>query len=78
MPRVARNFRFFADRLLELEAEGDATFNGNHERFTCVPSGVTAVIGPWNAPLMLATWRISRPPLPPETPSCTSRRNGRR
>ena len=59
MPRVARNFRFFADRLLELEAEGDATFNGNHERFTWDPSGVTAVIGPWNAPLMLATWRIA-------------------
>jgi len=59
MPRVARNFRFFADRLLELEAEGDATFNGNRERFTWDPSGVTAVIGPWNAPLMLATWRIA-------------------
>ena len=59
MPRVARNFRFFADRLLELEAEGDATFNGNRERFIWDPSGVTAVIGPWNAPLMLATWRIA-------------------
>jgi aminomuconate-semialdehyde/2-hydroxymuconate-6-semialdehyde dehydrogenase len=59
MPRVARNFRFFADRLLGLEAEGDATFNGNRERFTWDPSGVTAVIGPWNAPLMLATWRIA-------------------
>jgi 5-carboxymethyl-2-hydroxymuconic-semialdehyde dehydrogenase len=59
MPRVARNFRFFADKLLEIEAEGDATFNGNRERFTWDPSGVTAVIGPWNAPLMLATWRIA-------------------
>jgi aminomuconate-semialdehyde/2-hydroxymuconate-6-semialdehyde dehydrogenase len=59
MPRVARNFRFFADKLLELEHEGDTTFNGNRERVTWDPSGVTAVIGPWNAPLMLATWRIA-------------------
>ena len=33
MPRVARNFRFFADKLLDLEDAGDATFNGNRERF---------------------------------------------
>jgi 5-carboxymethyl-2-hydroxymuconic-semialdehyde dehydrogenase len=59
MPRVARNFRFFADKLLDLDGAGDATFNGNRERFTWDPSGVTAVIGPWNAPLMLATWRIA-------------------
>jgi 5-carboxymethyl-2-hydroxymuconic-semialdehyde dehydrogenase len=59
MPRVARNFRSFADKLLELEHEGDLTFNGNQERVTWDPSGVTAVIGPWNAPLMLATWRIA-------------------
>jgi len=60
MPRVARNFRFFADKLLELADEGgDTTFNGNRERVTWDPSGVTAVIGPWNAPLMLATWRIA-------------------
>ena len=59
MPRVARNFRYFADKLLDLEGAGDATFNGNRERFTWDPSGVTAVVGPWNAPLMLATWRIA-------------------
>jgi len=59
MPRVARNFRFFADKLLELDDADDMTFNGNHERVTWDPSGVTAVIGPWNAPLMLATWRIA-------------------
>jgi len=59
MPRVARNFRFFADKLLELDDAGGMTFNGNDERVTWDPSGVTAVIGPWNAPLMLATWRIA-------------------
>ena len=59
MPRVARNFRFFAEKLLELEDAGDLAFNGHQERVTWDPSGVTAVIGPWNAPLMLATWRVA-------------------
>jgi aminomuconate-semialdehyde/2-hydroxymuconate-6-semialdehyde dehydrogenase len=59
IPRVARNFRFFADKLLELEDAGTMTFHDNQERVTWDPSGVTAVIGPWNAPLMLATWRIA-------------------
>jgi aminomuconate-semialdehyde/2-hydroxymuconate-6-semialdehyde dehydrogenase len=59
MPRVARNFRSFADKLLELDGYADAEINGHAERVTWDPSGVTAVIGPWNAPLMLATWRIA-------------------
>ena len=59
MPRVARNFRFFADKLLELQGSADAEFNGNAERVSWDPAGVTAVITPWNAPLMLATWRIA-------------------
>jgi 5-carboxymethyl-2-hydroxymuconic-semialdehyde dehydrogenase len=58
MPRVARNFRFFADRLLEL-GEPDVDFNGFAERVSWDPSGVAVVITPWNAPLMLATWRIA-------------------
>ena len=59
MPRVARNFRFFADRLLELEGSADAVYDGNAERVSWDPAGVTAVVSPWNAPLMLATWRIA-------------------
>jgi aminomuconate-semialdehyde/2-hydroxymuconate-6-semialdehyde dehydrogenase len=59
MPRVARNFRSFADKLLELDGSADAAFNGHVERVMWDPAGVTAVIGPWNAPLMLATWRIA-------------------
>jgi acyl-CoA reductase-like NAD-dependent aldehyde dehydrogenase len=59
MPRVGRNFRSFADRLLQLEGSADASFDGHAERVTWDPSGVTAVITPWNAPLMLATWRIA-------------------
>jgi aminomuconate-semialdehyde/2-hydroxymuconate-6-semialdehyde dehydrogenase len=58
MPRVARNFRFFADRLLEIGGP-DVAFNGFAERVSWDPSGVAVVITPWNAPLMLATWRIA-------------------
>jgi aminomuconate-semialdehyde/2-hydroxymuconate-6-semialdehyde dehydrogenase len=58
MPRAARNFRFFADWLGRLDA-GDLEISGHRERVSWAPSGVTAVITPWNAPLMLATWRIA-------------------
>jgi aminomuconate-semialdehyde/2-hydroxymuconate-6-semialdehyde dehydrogenase len=59
MPRVARNFRFFADRLLELEGSADADHEGYAEHVAWDPAGVTVVVSPWNAPLMLATWRIA-------------------
>jgi aminomuconate-semialdehyde/2-hydroxymuconate-6-semialdehyde dehydrogenase len=59
MPRVARNFRFFADKLLELQGSADANFGGTAERVSWDPAGVTVVITPWNAPLMLATWRVA-------------------
>ncbi len=58
MPRAAHNFRFFADWLGQL-GPGDLEINGHRERVSWDPSGVTAVITPWNAPLMLATWRIA-------------------
>jgi aminomuconate-semialdehyde/2-hydroxymuconate-6-semialdehyde dehydrogenase len=58
MPRVARNFRFFADQLVNLPDE-----RFEQDRFVSKTewdgSGVTAVITPWNAPLMLATWRVA-------------------
>jgi 5-carboxymethyl-2-hydroxymuconic-semialdehyde dehydrogenase len=57
MPRVGLNFRFFAERLTEL-ARPDGEIRGHRERVTYDPAGVVAVITPWNAPLMLATWRI--------------------
>lgn len=57
MPRVARNFRFFADQLTELGESFE--MNGFRSRTEWDPSGVTAVITPWNAPLMLATWRVA-------------------
>jgi aminomuconate-semialdehyde/2-hydroxymuconate-6-semialdehyde dehydrogenase len=58
MPRVAHNFRFFADWLSKLDG-GGLEINGHREQVSWAPAGVTAVITPWNAPLMLATWRIA-------------------
>jgi len=57
MPRVALNFRFFADHLLELK-HPDFDTRGHRNHVTWDPAGVTAIVTPWNAPLMLATWRI--------------------
>ncbi|CCH79712.1 2-hydroxymuconic semialdehyde dehydrogenase [Nostocoides japonicum T1-X7] len=57
MPRVATNFRFFAD-LAEQLAHPDLEVRDHRERISYDPAGVVAVITPWNAPLMLATWRI--------------------
>jgi acyl-CoA reductase-like NAD-dependent aldehyde dehydrogenase len=58
MPRVAANFRFFADHLLRLRHE-DFRTRGHRNHVSYDPAGVTAVLTPWNAPLMLATWRIA-------------------
>lgn len=60
MPRVAMNFRFFADYLENELAHPDMEVpgRGHRERITYDPAGVVAIITPWNAPLMLATWRI--------------------
>jgi aminomuconate-semialdehyde/2-hydroxymuconate-6-semialdehyde dehydrogenase len=58
MPRVAHNFRFFADWLLGLDP-AELELRGHRQRVSWCPSGVTAVVTPWNAPLMLATWRIA-------------------
>jgi len=57
MPRVGMNFRFFADQLRDLSHPA-MEIRGHRERITWDPAGVCAVITPWNAPLMLATWRI--------------------
>jgi aminomuconate-semialdehyde/2-hydroxymuconate-6-semialdehyde dehydrogenase len=58
MPRVAMNFRYFADLLLRLHHD-DIDTRGHRNHVSWDPAGVTAVITPWNAPLMLATWRIA-------------------
>jgi acyl-CoA reductase-like NAD-dependent aldehyde dehydrogenase len=58
MPRAAQNFRFFADWLLQLDG-ASPDIRGHAQQVSWDPSGVTAIITPWNAPLMLATWRIA-------------------
>ena len=57
MPRVGMNFRFFSDFVEKLD-HPDGEIRGHRERISYDPAGVTAIITPWNAPLMLATWRI--------------------
>jgi aminomuconate-semialdehyde/2-hydroxymuconate-6-semialdehyde dehydrogenase len=58
MPRVARNFHFFSDQLLALH-EDDLEMGTHRSRVEWDPAGVTVVITPWNAPLMLGTWRLA-------------------
>ncbi|GAA1568350.1 aldehyde dehydrogenase [Actinomadura kijaniata] len=58
MPRVAHNFRFFADRLLDL-GHDDLDTRGHTNHVSWDPAGVCALITPWNAPLMLATWKVA-------------------
>ncbi|MGQ0668212.1 MAG: aldehyde dehydrogenase [Actinomycetota bacterium] len=58
MPRVAHNFHFFADQLAALH-EDDFEIREHVNRVRWEPAGVAVVITPWNAPLMLATWRLA-------------------
>lgn len=58
MPRVAMNFRAFADFAEQQLGHPDMEVRGHRERISYDPAGVVAIITPWNAPLMLATWRI--------------------
>lgn len=58
IPRVAQNLRFFADyaALTANEAYPD----GDLLSYTLYPpAGVVTAISPWNAPLMLATWKVA-------------------
>ncbi|MFG2127429.1 aldehyde dehydrogenase [Streptomyces sp. NPDC048751] len=58
MPRVAHNFRFFAEWLLELDHE-DFETRGHTNHVSWDPAGPSVLITPWNAPLMLATWKVA-------------------
>ncbi|MGV9344632.1 aldehyde dehydrogenase [Streptomyces spiralis] len=58
MPRVAHNFRFFADWLLTLDHE-DFDTRGHSNHVSWDPAGPCVLITPWNAPLMLATWKVA-------------------
>ena len=58
MPRVAMNIRFFADWARTKLTHPVWQTRGHDNVVSWDPSGVAAIITPWNAPLMLATWRI--------------------
>ncbi|WP_404187834.1 aldehyde dehydrogenase family protein [Streptomyces tauricus] len=58
LPRVAHNFRFFADRLLKL-GHGDFVTRGHSQHVSWDPAGPCVLITPWNAPLLLATWKAA-------------------
>ncbi len=58
MPRVVMNLRFFADYALNELSHPVFETRGHTNHVSWDPSGVAVIITPWNAPLMLATWRI--------------------
>lgn len=58
IPRVAHNLRFFADYAAMVPNE--AYPDGQLLSYTLYPpAGVVSAISPWNAPLMLASWKIA-------------------
>ena len=59
MPRVAHNFRFFADYLVNDLHHPDFDTRGHTNHVSWDPSGPAVLITPWNAPLMLATWKVA-------------------
>ena len=57
--RSAWNLRFFAE---EQEQAGDHAFNRDDSLLTYTmtdPAGVFGLITPWNAPIMLSTWKMA-------------------
>ena len=57
--RSAENFRFFADRAPGAR-DGLSLPTSTHVNYTMrVPIGPVGIITPWNAPFMLATWKIA-------------------
>jgi acyl-CoA reductase-like NAD-dependent aldehyde dehydrogenase len=59
MKRAALNVRFFAEFAERLRLpEWDTAPSNARNQVTFEPAGVTALITPWNAPLMLATWKV--------------------
>ncbi|MBN9567255.1 aldehyde dehydrogenase [Parvibaculum sp.] len=57
VPRAAQNIEFFAEWALTLRGHSiDSPEVVNHVRYD--PAGVAALITPWNAPLMLTTWKV--------------------
>ncbi|MFE0025033.1 aldehyde dehydrogenase [Amycolatopsis sp. NPDC059021] len=58
IPRTAYNLRFFAD--YAAMAGNEAYPDGDLLSYTLYPpAGVVSAISPWNAPLMLASWKLA-------------------
>jgi aminomuconate-semialdehyde/2-hydroxymuconate-6-semialdehyde dehydrogenase len=59
LPRVARNFRFFAD-FQDIDSTTALHPMPGHATYTRYePKGVAVAISPWNFPLMLASWKVA-------------------
>jgi betaine-aldehyde dehydrogenase/5-carboxymethyl-2-hydroxymuconic-semialdehyde dehydrogenase len=56
--RAARNFRAYAE-LAEAHEERAWSSNGTDNRVIRRPAGPAVVVTPWNAPFMLATWKVA-------------------
>lgn len=60
IPRAIQNFRFFASAILNHKNESTESYEQKILNFTTeVPSGVAALISPWNLPLYLLSWKIA-------------------
>jgi len=57
VPRAMQNIRWFAEHALTLQDRAIDTEQAHH-LVRHDPAGVVAIITPWNAPLMLATWKL--------------------
>lgn len=59
MPRIVRNFNFFADWLSQNIERGGIQDDAYLRFVSREPAGVAALISPWNAPLALASTKIA-------------------
>ncbi|MEM7208094.1 MAG: aldehyde dehydrogenase [Pseudomonadota bacterium] len=58
IPRAALNFKSYADLARDYE-ERVWDSKGTDNRVIRMPSGVSVIITPWNAPFMLSTWKCA-------------------
>jgi 5-carboxymethyl-2-hydroxymuconic-semialdehyde dehydrogenase len=57
VPRAMLNISYFAEHALKLQERPIETDQAHHI-VRHDPAGVTVIITPWNAPLMLSTWKL--------------------